>query len=253
MTRLPGRLVRKHKVRMVTVGFILVVLVQWVCGWAGFGISLLWFRRLLVLLVLACRRVDSTSASSGRSLWPPLFACRRAASGSLVTPWTRREFGLVGLGKRHRSQTRVNKPCSPGQRLSRQYLSLDLSYPYCPFHVAYGWLSLRPDALSRRLVPVVSHLTFLLYTRFVVAWARPRERSFLSSTVCGVFCRSLERRNLQSKPLWTGDVPWPTLFRQIIVSGLVLRRLFHISPYDLEYLPQFVSNFLSGLRSSSRA
>jgi len=43
---------------MVTVGFILVLLVQRVYGWAGLGISLLWFRLLLVLLVLACRRVD---------------------------------------------------------------------------------------------------------------------------------------------------------------------------------------------------
>jgi len=49
---------------MVTVGFILVVLVQRVCGWAGLGISLLRFRRLLVLLVLACRHDDSTSAAS---------------------------------------------------------------------------------------------------------------------------------------------------------------------------------------------
>jgi len=55
---------------MVTVGFILVVLVQRVCGWAGCGISLLRLRRLLVLLFLACRRVDSTSSGScvsGRS------------------------------------------------------------------------------------------------------------------------------------------------------------------------------------------
>jgi len=37
--------VRKQSVQMVTVGFILVVLVQRVCGWAGFGISWLWFRR----------------------------------------------------------------------------------------------------------------------------------------------------------------------------------------------------------------
>jgi len=43
------RSVRKQGVRMVTVGFILVVLVQRVCGWAGFGISWLWFRRLLPL------------------------------------------------------------------------------------------------------------------------------------------------------------------------------------------------------------
>jgi len=105
---------------MVTVRFILVVLVQRVCGWAGLGISLLWIRRLLVLLVLACRHVDSTTAgscASGRSERPFMLACRRAASGSLVAPWARREFGLVGLGKAHRYQTRVNKPCSPGQRL----------------------------------------------------------------------------------------------------------------------------------------
>jgi len=38
---------------MVTAGFILVVLVQQVCGWAGCGISWLWFRRLLALLFLA--------------------------------------------------------------------------------------------------------------------------------------------------------------------------------------------------------
>jgi len=62
MTWLPRRSVRKQRVQMVTVGFILVVFVQRVCGWAGFGISLLWFRRLLVLLFLACRRFDSTSA-----------------------------------------------------------------------------------------------------------------------------------------------------------------------------------------------
>jgi len=55
---------------MATLGFTLVVLVQRLCGWAGFGISLLWLRRLLVLLFLACRRVDSSSAgscASGRS------------------------------------------------------------------------------------------------------------------------------------------------------------------------------------------
>jgi len=55
---------------MVTVGFILVVLVQRVCGWAGFGISWLWFRRLLALLFLAPRRVDLASTGSwvsGRS------------------------------------------------------------------------------------------------------------------------------------------------------------------------------------------
>jgi len=34
---------------------------------------------------------------------------------------------LAGLGERHRSQTRVNNPCSSGQRLLRQYLSLGLS------------------------------------------------------------------------------------------------------------------------------
>jgi len=80
---------------MVTVGFILVVLVQRVCGWAGFGISLLWLRRLLVLLFLACRRVDSTSAGSN-------------VSG--------RSSGRLGLladalprDRSHRSQTRVNK------------------------------------------------------------------------------------------------------------------------------------------------
>jgi len=39
---------------MVTVAFILVILVQRVCGWAGFGIYLLWLRRLLVLLFLTC-------------------------------------------------------------------------------------------------------------------------------------------------------------------------------------------------------
>jgi len=33
------RSVRKQRVQMVTVEFILVVLVQRVCGWAGFGIS----------------------------------------------------------------------------------------------------------------------------------------------------------------------------------------------------------------------
>jgi len=43
----------KQRVQMVIVGFILVVLVQRVCGWAGFGISWLWFRRLLALLFLA--------------------------------------------------------------------------------------------------------------------------------------------------------------------------------------------------------
>jgi len=64
------RSVRKQRVQMVTMGFILVVLVQWVCGWAGFGISWLWFRRLLALLFLAPRRVDSASTGSwvsGRS------------------------------------------------------------------------------------------------------------------------------------------------------------------------------------------
>jgi len=130
MTWLLRRSVRKHRVRIVTVGFILVLLVQRVSGWVCFGISWLWFRRLLVLLVLACRRVDLTTAGScvsGCSWWPPLLPCRRVAPASLVAPWTRREFGLVGLGKCHRSQTRVDKPCSPGQRLSRLYLSLALS------------------------------------------------------------------------------------------------------------------------------
>jgi len=64
------RSVRKQSVQMVTVGFILVVLVQRVCGYAGFCISLFWFRRLLVLLLLASRRVDSSSSGSwvsGRS------------------------------------------------------------------------------------------------------------------------------------------------------------------------------------------
>jgi len=49
---------------MVTVGFIIVVLVQRVCGWAGFGISWLRFRWLLALLFLAPLRVDSASAGS---------------------------------------------------------------------------------------------------------------------------------------------------------------------------------------------
>jgi len=49
------------------VGFILVVLVQLVCAWAGLGISLLWFHRLLVHLVQAFGRVDSTSARDARS------------------------------------------------------------------------------------------------------------------------------------------------------------------------------------------
>jgi len=66
---------------MVTVGFIVVLLIQRVGGWSGLGISSLWFHRLLRLLVLACRRV---------------------ASWLLVASWTRREFGLAGLGKRHR-------------------------------------------------------------------------------------------------------------------------------------------------------
>jgi len=38
MMWLPCRSVRKHSVLIVTVGFILVVLVQQVCGWAGLGI-----------------------------------------------------------------------------------------------------------------------------------------------------------------------------------------------------------------------
>jgi len=38
---------------MVTVGFILVLLIQRVCGWAGLGISSLWFYWLLMFLVLA--------------------------------------------------------------------------------------------------------------------------------------------------------------------------------------------------------
>jgi len=50
------RSVRKHRVRMATVGFILVLLMQRVYGWVGLGISLLWFHRLLMFLVLACRR-----------------------------------------------------------------------------------------------------------------------------------------------------------------------------------------------------
>jgi len=73
----------------VTMGCILVLLIQRVYGWAGLGIFLRWFHRLLMFFVLACLRVDSTT-------------------GSLVAPWTRREIGLAGLGKRHRSQTRVN-------------------------------------------------------------------------------------------------------------------------------------------------
>jgi len=50
------RLVRKPRVRMVTVGFILVLLIQRVYDWAGLGISLLWFHRLLMFLDLACWR-----------------------------------------------------------------------------------------------------------------------------------------------------------------------------------------------------
>jgi len=38
---------------MVAVGFILVLLIQRVCGWAGLGISSLWFYWLLMFLVLA--------------------------------------------------------------------------------------------------------------------------------------------------------------------------------------------------------
>jgi len=53
-----------------------------------------------------------------------MLACRRAASGSLVAPWTRREFSLAGLGKRQRSQNRVNKPCSPGQRTAQIALTV---------------------------------------------------------------------------------------------------------------------------------
>jgi len=49
---------------MVTVGFILVLLIQRVCGWAGLGISSIWFHSLLMFLVLAFRRVDMTTAGS---------------------------------------------------------------------------------------------------------------------------------------------------------------------------------------------
>jgi len=119
--------VRKHRIQIVTVGFILVLLIQRVCGWGGPSISSLWFHRLLMFLVLVCRRVDLTTAGShvsGCSYWLPLLACPRAAAGSLVALWTRREFGLSGLGKRHRSQTRVNKLCSPGQRFRGNTCSL---------------------------------------------------------------------------------------------------------------------------------
>jgi len=64
MTWLPLRSVRKHRVRMVAVGFILVLLIQRVCGWAGLGISSLWFHRLLMFLVLACRCADLTTGGS---------------------------------------------------------------------------------------------------------------------------------------------------------------------------------------------
>jgi len=43
--------VRKHRVRIITVGFILVLLIQLVCGWAGIGISSRSFHRLLMFLV----------------------------------------------------------------------------------------------------------------------------------------------------------------------------------------------------------
>jgi len=49
---------------MVTVRFILVLLMQRMCGWADLGISSLWFYWLPMFLVLACRRVDLTTAGS---------------------------------------------------------------------------------------------------------------------------------------------------------------------------------------------
>jgi len=54
----------------------------------------------------------------------------------------------------------------------------------------------------------------LLSARFVVAWARQLERSVLSFNVCGVFCRSPERRN-----------PQPGKGHR--TSGLVLQRILH--------------------------
>jgi len=48
---------------MVTVGFMLVVLVQRVCGWAVLGISLLW-----LLMLLVASRLAQTNVPPGFTL-----------------------------------------------------------------------------------------------------------------------------------------------------------------------------------------
>jgi len=93
-------------------------------GWlGGFSVGSRW---LQWLLVLARRRVDS------RCSWclSPLLARRRVVSRLFFAPWTRREIGFAGLGKRHRSQTRVNRG------LSRQWPPVPCSVPDGPTRVS---------------------------------------------------------------------------------------------------------------------
>jgi len=65
----------------------------------------------------------------------------------------------------------------------------------CVWRMDDSRFGLTPNPVASYLS--LDNLTFLLSARFVVAWARQRELSFHTSTVCGEFCRLLERRNLR--------------------------------------------------------
>jgi len=58
------RSVRKHGIQGISVGLLFVLLITAVGSSVGIGVVPSWFQWLLILLVLACRRVESVIADS---------------------------------------------------------------------------------------------------------------------------------------------------------------------------------------------